>query len=261
MSKNKLNKLIRYCGNKISHILQLRKLNLVPTNYTSVFEPYAGSMAFSLNQDKPAVGIEINADLCAMWHWLQKSTAQDLIDLNNNLLNGSNGQKVDLRQIAQQFNLCTGQLTYLRVNVSGVYTGQLNSWLYYPQHKLPIAKTTQCLPLLQNITIVNADISTYNYKFTGGELVFVDPPYVNTKAGYICKSSKQTFETKTYNPQSTIDLINSAKLAGCTVLFTYGDGASTLFPQYNWTPLFTRKVPNISGGGGTIDRVEYLAVV
>lgn len=260
MSKTKLNKLIRYCGNKISHVEYIRQAGILPTNYTSVLEPYAGSMAFSLNQDKPAVGIEINQDLCQMWHWLQGASEQDVRDLNTKLLQGSGGQKIDLRTLAQQFNLTTGELTYLRVNVSGVFTGQLNSWVYYPQHNLPIEKTIKCLPLLKNITIVNADITTYQHNFTGTELVFVDPPYINTQAGYVGKTAGKTYETKSYDPKSTVDFITSAKTAGCTVIFTYGDGAATLFPQYNWTPLFTKKVPNIAGGGGTVDRVEYLAM-
>jgi site-specific DNA-adenine methylase len=211
-------KLFRYSGGK-SRLSTLYKLPGKP--FDRIVEPYLGSGSFALShiEGKSALGFEINEDLYDMWCWLKETTPEELISLQQLVEELKREQeKPDLKDI----NLENGPLTYLRVNVCSVMTGQLSSWKIYPQHKLPIENTIECLPLLKNFEVVLGSGEGFQNKET--DLVFIDPPYLNTTGNY--KSVKNKKLEREYDPQKTVELI--ARL-DCPVIFTYGTNAKEVF--------------------------------
>lgn len=240
-----MNRLFRYSGNKAKLLPLYRP---IPHGVTRVVEPYLGSGAFSLNASVPAVGYEINGDLCAMWNWLKSATPQDLQDLNALVEDWKKRtEKPDVRDMA----LDLGRQTYVRVNCCSVVVGQLSSWKVYPQHSLPIAETLKCLPRLQDITVIHGRGESHVAQ--EGDLLFVDPPYVGTTGNYVEKGGKNIEDA--YKPQDTINLLSGVR---CPVIFTYGSNAREIFPQFTWELVKTVKVPNMRKGG-TVDRTEWVA--
>lgn len=242
-----MNRLFRYSGNKAKLLPLYRP---VPHGVKRVVEPYLGSGAFSINASVPAVGYELNGDLCAMWNWLKGATPQDLQDLNA-LVEGwkQRTEKPDVRDMA----LDLGRQTYVRVNCCSVVVGQLSSWKVYPQHSLPIAETVKCLPRLKDITVIHGRGESHVAQ--DGDLLFVDPPYVGTTGNYVEKGGKNIEDA--YKPQDTVNLLSRVS---CPVIFTYGSNAREVFPQFTWELVKTVKVPNMRKGG-TIDRTEWVAYI
>jgi site-specific DNA-adenine methylase len=242
-------KLFRYSGGK-SKLANLYKLP--DKSFNRIVEPYLGSGAFSLSyaNSKNVLGYEINEDLYDMWCWLKKTTKEELVDLYQFVEDlKKQHEKPDLKQVSLE----NGPLTYLRVNVCSVMTGQLSSWKIYPQHRLPIQNTIQCLPLLKNFEVVLG--SGEEFKNNEDDLVFIDPPYLNTVGNYKSVNNKKL--EKNYDAENTIKLIDNLT---CPIIFTYGSNAKEVFPQYNWEVVKQMKVPNIRCGG-TVDRYEYVSYI
>lgn len=239
----------RYSGNKV----KLTPLYKLPDKKVKrVVEPYLGSAAFSLNcgLDVPVIGYEINEDLYAMWQWLKVTTEDELWDLYHLV---EDLKKKELKPDTKTLGLDAGPLTYIRINVTGLIVGQLSSWGIYPQHKLPVESTIQCLPRIRNFEIKLGEGE--NFQNSDDDLVFIDPPYVGTFANY--KSIKNKSIEAQYQPDDTKRLIQSLN---CPIIFTYGTNASEIFPEYEWQLLKTIKVPNMRKGG-TVDRFEYVSYI
>lgn len=243
-------KLFKYSGSKVK-LASLYKLPNVG-GVNRIVEPYLGSAGFSLNYAAkvPVTGYEINTDLYEMWRWLRGTNEMELLDLSN-FLDDLRGRE-DKPSLKDR-GLDRGPLTYLRVNVCSVVVGQLSSWKVYPQHKLPIKDTIECLPRIKDFDIRLG--SGEQFRNEPGDLVFVDPPYIDTSANY--KSSDDLKLESRYNPQKTVDLISSLD---CPIIFTYGTNAPEIFPQYNWEVVKVIKVPNMRRGG-TTDRCEYVSYI
>ena len=242
-------KLFRYSGGK-SKLAGLYRLPDKP--FDRIVEPYLGSGAFSLSHahNVRALGYELNEDLYDMWMWLKQTNEKELLELYDYV---EDLKKQYEKPNLKQFPLANGPLTYLRVNVCSVMTGQLSSWSIYPQHKLPVKDTISCLPLLQNIEVTLG--SGENFQNKEKDLVFIDPPYVNTTGNY--KSVKNKKLEKNYDPSNTVSLIDNLT---CPVIFTYGTNAKEVFPQYEWEVVKEMKVPNIRKGG-TVKRYEHVAYI
>ena len=240
-------KLFRYSGNKV----KLTPLYDLPKkNISRIVEPYLGSAGFSLNcgLNVPVLGYEINEDLYDMWMWLKSTSKEELLDLYKFVEDlKTKEEKPNLKNV----NLPNGPLTYIRINACSVVVGQLSSWKVYPQHKLPIQETIRCLPIIKDFEIRNE--SAENYENDANDLVFIDPPYLDTKANY--KSAKNKKIEINYKPEDTINLVSRIQ---SPIIFTYGSNAMETFPNCDWRILKTIKVPNIRKGG-TVDRFEYVA--
>lgn len=245
-------RLFRYSGNKARYLKYYRR---PPAGTKRVVEPYLGSGAYLLSCDVPGLGYETNGDVVAMWRWLQTAVPGELKDLSIAVedlkRDPTKPTKPDVRLMA---GLSLGQQTYVRINTTGVLVGQLTAWKIYPQNSLPVEQTIACLPRLRDIEVIHG--SANEYVHTDGDVLFVDPPYLGTTAGYNEKTSKRSHE-KQYTASDTVSLISSTTNP---VIFTYGDGASTHFLNYTWTSVVTRKVPNVRRGG-TVDRTEWVAYV
>lgn len=240
-------KLFRYSGNKVRLIKHYRK---PPDNIKRVVEPYLGSGAYMLSCNFPGLGIEINEDIISMWKWLQIVTPQELMDLHALV---ENKKSTEHKPDARNLGLDIGPLTYVRINTTGVITGQLTAWKIYPQYSLPIESTIRCLDRIKGIDVIHGEASSYRHK--EGDLLFIDPPYVGTIAGYQEKGGHN--HEKRFDPLSVIEVIDSTNNP---IIFTYGEGAPDIFPQYKWEIVTTIKVPNLRKGG-TVDRTEWVSYI
>lgn len=236
-------RLFRYSGNKAKLLPLYRK---PPVSAQRIVEPYLGSGAYGLNTDLPVLGYDLNQDLVAMWHWLQKATIEDLKYLETAV---DMARFIEEKPDCRNLKLATGPQTYVKINVCSVVVGQLSSWKIYPQHKLPVEQTIQCLSRLKRFEVHCASANSYEHK--DGDLLFIDPPYVATSANY-GKGMEDS-----YNPEDTVKLITSTTNH---IIFTYGTSAPTIFPQYKWELVKTVKVPNMRKGG-TTERHEYVAYI
>ena len=245
-------KLFRYSGSK-SRLLKYYKRT--PEGTKRVVEPYLGSGCYLLSTDLPGVGYETNGDIVAMWRWLKQTTPSELKDLHDAVeaikADPNTPTKPDVRLM---LGLSLGQQTYVRINTTGVLVGQLTAWKIYPQNRLPYEQTALCLPRLKDIEVIHGSANEYVHQ--DGDLLFIDPPYLGTTAGYVEKSRIKNHET-CYSASDTIDLVSKTSNP---IVFTYGDGAKDHFPDYEWTPVVTRKVPNIRRGG-TVDRTEWVSYI
>jgi site-specific DNA-adenine methylase len=240
-------RLFRYSGNKAKLLSLYRPM---PTGAKRIVEPYLGSGAFLLNSNLPAIGYEINKELVAMWHWLQKTTAKDLQDLNSLV---EDHKKKQIKPDVRDMKLDLGPQTYVRVNACSVVVGQLSSWKVYPQNSLPIEETIRCLPRLKDVQVIHANGETH--KCEDGDFLFVDPPYIGTVGNYVEKGGKKI--EKSYDPSGTINLLNSCSTPA---MLTYGTNASTIFPMFEWELVKKVKVPNMRKGG-TVDRSEFVSYI
>ena len=237
-------KLFRYSGSKESLLHLYPK---PPASCKRIVEPYLGSGCYGLHYSRlPVLGYEINPLVYRLWKYLQKVTPQQLKELDS--LIQQTADKTDVRQL----KLKKGPQTYVRLNVCSLMVGQLTSWGIYRQHNLPIDETIKCLPQLHRFTVINDDGATHVPIKT--DLLFVDPPYIDTIGGYKSSICHET----TYDPASTIKLVDKAVSKGCSVIFTYGSNAKTVFPDYKWVPIKKKSVSRRSTG--TTDRTEYVAV-
>lgn len=235
-------KAFRYSGSKDKIISLLRP---IPSYVTQIIEPFAGSLSFSLNSGRPFLAWDTSKELISLWKWLKVSTPQDLLALKQY----EGMQKVDVRSLP----ICTEAKTYLRINIASVMTGQLSSWSIYPQHRLPIDKTLEALPMIKKGSYYcgNAAVLTFADKTETGSLLFLDPPYINTRGNYSDKNSGDLQAIETVK-----SLVKAFR--DHPIILTYGDGAEEVFPDYSWETILVRKVPNLRCGG-TVERREKAA--
>lgn len=249
MHERMIFKPFRYCGNK-TRLLKFYRRPL--SNVTRIVEPYMGGGSYGLSTDLPCLGYDTNGDVVELWHWLKRQTPESMRALKEKFeafKTNSKCTKPDVRDMGLE----SGAQTYVRINTTGVITGQLMTWKLYPQHSLPVEKTIACLDKIKTVEVVHGPASLYKHK--DGDLLFIDPPYVGTTAGYIEKGVAN--HELSYDPRETIELISKTSNP---VIFTYGDCARDIFPDYDWQIVTTRKVPNVRKGG-TVDRREWVCYV
>jgi len=242
--------IFKYSGNKWK---VLAKLNLNAPPHKRLAELYLGSGAFLLSNTGPSIGIDANRNIVDLWNWLKTVTPQELYELERvrqTHVDTAKDNKPDVRTMG----LSRGAELYMRVNVTGVYVGQLSSWKVYPKWKLPVDKTIKCLERVKEIEIKLGEAHK-DYVEQDGDIVFLDPPYVGTKANY--KQDAKVGIEEAYKPQDTVDLISRLS---CPVILTYGTDAKTVFPQYEWREVLKKKVPLIRKGG-TVERTEHVAFI
>ena len=240
--------LFRYSGNKGRMVKHLPK---VPARTMVIYEPFLGSGAYSLNQDSfgaSVVGTEVNTDVVSIWQFLQTTSIQRLVELEE-LVEEHKWDKTDIRTL----DLPHGEQSYLKVNCCSVMVGQLSSWKLSPKHKLPVKRTIQALDRAQHVTVVEGSCFDASIELTPTSFVFVDPPYLGTRGNYKSGAVDHTV----LNKDSLVEWL--VKLP-CPALFTYGSDAVTEFPMFDWQVDCIRKVPNLRKGG-TTERVEMFTMI
>lgn len=239
----------KYSGSKT----KLLKLFNKPPNYSRIVEPYGGGASYSINDQKPAIVYDINRNIIDLFKWLKVVDIERLYELENmrkEAVDNHPKNKPDVRTL----NVSEAEQTYIRLNACSVYVGQLSSWTIYPQWKLPIEKTIECLQRIRQIDFIHGNVHNI-YENIPNDLVFIDPPYVGTHGNYR-EDGKSGIE-ESYSPKHTINLINKIK---SPIIFTYGDNARETFPNYNWQILLKKRVPNMRKGG-TTERTEHVCYI
>lgn len=241
--------LFRYSGNKRNIVPLLRTL---PT-HRRIVEPYLGAGGCILSCNSPALGIDINHNIVDLWRWLKKDATPERLSELQNIVKEAVDKSPDNKPNAKDLGLTAGELAYVRINVTGVYVGQLSSWKIYPQHKLPIEQTISFLPRLKNVEVLHGTADRYVEE--DGDVVFIDPPYTHTSANY--KQDGKGGIEEGYDPASTVRLIRRIK---SPIIFTYGTNAPEVFPEFEWQVVLKKRVPRIRVGG-TLERIEHVAYI
>ncbi len=229
-----------YHGNKNRLIPKMRSISHL--GIKRVVEPFLGSGAYSIAQGLPAVGYEINERLCGVWKWLQNCTAEDLYDLEARYIANFEGGK-NLKVRIDDCGYSQPEADYVRLQCGGMVPGSLKNNLTYWNQKgnrhrsLAITGTINCLEAIRNIEVRCED--GHSHVVEDGDLLFVDPPYLGTQASYI---SSKGDPTKLYDPQKTVDLINSTSNP---IIMTYGERAEEVFPDFKWEVLTQTLSPNV----------------
>lgn len=234
----------RYSGSKTK---LLSKCDFYFPDNLRVVEPFMGAANFAVSTGFKWYGYESNQELVNMVEWLQTVSPQGLQRLRDDY----EGKRVSIKEL----DLRAEAKTYLRINISGVYVGQLSSWLIYEQHKLPIEKTLAAQENLRKGTIICGDYKESLELVSRRDdlLFFVDPPYLGTSPNY----NKKNSGFKAGELSRFLQHLTSLHIRW---IFTYGTEAPILFPEYVWYPVYERKVPTIHAkGGGTQIRTEYIA--
>jgi len=169
-----------------------------------------------------------------MLNWLK--TKPDL----HNLRKYEGLNKVDVRDL----DVTPEEMYYLKVNITSLVSGQLSSWKIYPQHKLPIDDTMACYDKIQSFSFSKQSYLDYEYK--EGDLLFIDPPYLNTKGNY----SKNSL-----NLDEFIDWVSSIK---APKIITYKEPIKEIVGD--WNRWLIKKVPNVRKGG-TLTREDWYVYI
>lgn len=247
-------RMFKYSGSKRRMI---QHLPAPPPGTKTIVEPFAGSAAYGLHyRPERLVLAESNQTVRELWSWLiGEASDGDLQELQSILRKHKvAGEKFDLRNL----ELAPGALTLARLTTSGVYVGQLSSYVFYPQNKIDFGELRSALPYIKcHVELGPTDFSDA-MKCDSTAFVFIDPPYLGTSGNYIDKSKVS---------QKNLDKIDlgirlAEAIANCAadMLFTYGSDAPEAFPLLNWQLACERKVPKIRTGG-TITRQEWFAEI
>lgn len=243
-------KYISYSGSKHWVLPYLKPL----PEYTRSVELYAGSMAFSLNQKMPAVGYDTSPAIVQLFAMLEYAKTKEesrflgLLQRAATIVQENPG--IDVEKAIDDYadtvyyecainpnNTEPNGFDYMywliKCYCCGLYSGQMGSRKIYPQHRIPIEKMMRVFREAPPIHVVHGSAELYTPE--PGDLVFIDPPYHGTDGGY----------GKGYNPESTRNIVNMLKETQTPYIFTYGDGAATVFPGEEWTLVKTKSVPNL----------------
>lgn len=238
----------RYSGSKA----RLLRFLPPPPSKIHIIEPFAGSLSYSLEYAPFAItAAEANPLIAELWHYLRETTPERLRWIET--LKPS--EKTDAYVWGNKYGLREPEITLTRLTISGAYVGQLSSRVLYPQHNLTFARIIERLSFIKNVNLFltndfSLTISRSSLPYT---TAFVDPPYLDTSANY--KSKK-----KDHGVIIAAEISDFVRTLKCPVLFTYGEGAPEVFPDFVWTIATRRKVP-ILRGGGTKERTEYFCTL
>lgn len=241
----------RYVGSKWR---LLKKINFDFPKFSRIVEPYAGACSFSMSVgNKKFLAIDTNSDLIQMWDWLKNSATEQRLYWMQKTID-TYPDKTDVRKIP---DLSSGEITYIRINMTGLFVGQLSSWKIYKQFNLPIINTTKCLPIIKQYGTFNAT-SAAEYKPNKSDLVFIDPPYCANCSNYIDKSQHKNYDN-IYNKIETKELVDRVNNAGAKYIFTYGTTARKDFPNLRWVKVLSKKMPNTHKAGEFKIREEFVS--
>jgi len=227
-----------YMGNKSRYVKYIRS---PPKNTERVVELYLGSGAYFLNKsgDLQGLGFEYDKNLCELWWWLQKQTKQDIEDLAEYIEYAKTKFKY-VQELTNDYGLEKGAELFVRICCCGWSKGVLENSLLFKEYKINVKVD---LDKIKQIEVLNKPCSHYNYR--EGDLVFIDPPYIDTYGNY---------QNSGYHPDQTRRIIKTIK---GPIIFTYGDNCT--FPEYHWQKLGNKAVGLQSGESRV--RGEYITYI
>jgi site-specific DNA-adenine methylase len=235
----------KYSGNK----RRMLKYLPAPPHGMMIVEPFAGSAAYSMAHSQFGRKIQLaeaNEDVRVLWEWLRtEATEERLIEL----------EKMRPKEKVQvaTLKLPKPEETLMRLTCSGVYTGQLSSTILYSQHSVDFSNIRRLLPVIRNQVLPL--LKDYRETVTLDGFMFLDPPYLGTQGNYKDKTNKID-QTIGLSDLEIRDFVLSLKQP---YIFTYGDDAPEVFPDFDWQLAMIKKVPRIRTGG-VIERREWFCV-
>lgn len=239
-------KLFRYCGNKERLVKYYKS---PPLGTLRIVEPFAGSMCYAFsypNYNK--LGIEVNERIVNIYNWLKSDGPN-----KDNTLEKFNAycNNFDIRKCSEFSDV---EKDYIRLSSGSLMTGNLDKNIIYKKEKpleQCIANSYKALELNGNFEVkCGSCFELYkNTDVLEGDLVFMDPPYESSDGRYGINYS-QTKQIKEY--------IESLRKTGVPIIFTYGNDAKEVYPEYNWELVTTQKVVKSDKNAHKRVRNEYV---
>jgi len=233
--------LFPYSGSKARLI---KHLPAPPEGTTTIIEPFAGSLAYSMHyRPQRLICAEASPDVRRLLRYLSERFEPRLRYLESLPI-----ERVTINVFAEKHGLSEAEQTLVRLFTSGAYKGQLSSKILYPQHKMKLDHDTiDYFASLGRESFLMADDFRRVYDLPSDDTTwtFIDPPYMGTKANYA-------------KGCGNMDAAAVMRLTeGRRGIMTYHDPDA--FPALEWQVACVRKVPNMRKGG-TTERTEWFAV-
>lgn len=211
-------------------------LPVPPSGVAQIIEPFAGSLAYSIYHNPETIqAADANPLMRSLLEYLaSEATAWGLALLQDK----KPPEKIGLRDLG----LSVPETTLLRLSCSGLYLGQLSSWVAYPQHRVNFEHLVALLPRYRKLQFPIQD-DFRKVTTTSSSMLFVDPPYKGTQGWY--KSS-----SRNHGGLDAEALTQWLLSQTCPVLLTYGTGAPQTFPGFQWNKIeaTSHGVPKRNGG-------------
>ena len=237
--------LFRYSGNK-SRLT--RFLEEPPRECGRLVEPFLGSGGYTLTYGLPGLGCDLDGRVTALWEWLRRCDPQDLYDLDAWWRENRKRELMpNVSEVREKFG--EGASLYFKINVCSAMVGQWSSETGYPQHDFPLQKTIGALESARRVEVFNGDWREVGPHLRAGDCVLLAPPYIGTHGNY-----------KGEGGFSTEGIASEILSWGVPVIFTYGEGAAEIFPEFEWEIATVRRVPNLRRGG-SVERREWVAYI
>lgn len=231
-------KLFPYSGSK----QWMFKYDLQLPAFERIVEPYAGSVAFSLNHEVPFVAYEIEPQLHNLYNYLKhcclipngRSVLEETLKEMDEIRASNLEKSIDVVFPEKDTPKLKFMYSLIRLCCCGLYVGAFTSKKIYPQHTLPIANMLSAFDRLQRTDWQVVDGCALRcYSPQEGDFVFMDPPYLRTVGGYKVD--------KTFSLEHTYKLIDRCQQSNTPFLLTYGTGAQDDFPMLKGWELLRMK--------------------
>jgi len=239
----------RYSGSKDELLGFLRN---PPIGSNRIVEPFAGSARYGVYHQPDSLYLyEANTHMYELWKWLTtEATSEDLLELQS--------KRPIITRDVRELELPKAQETLMRLTCSGVYVGQLSSWVMYPQHRVDFSDIISVIHWLRDsVELCGNDFrQSAQHDSEDDVMYFIDPPYLGTTGCYIDKDEKVNHD-KELTIEEIANFISSLK---SPTIFTYGSDAPESFPMFEWHKLIEKSVPKIVSGGSRV-RTEWVSYI
>lgn len=241
----------RYSGSKDELLKIIRH---PPIGSNKIVEPFAGSARYGIYHNPEKLYLyEANTHVHELWRWLiEDASSEDLIELQES--------RALITQNVRELNLDKARETLMRLTCTGVYVGQLCSWVMYPQHRVDFSHIAELIPFFKESVRLEGTDFRESIKHDREEdvMYFIDPPYIGTSGCYIDKDEKVNHD----NVLSVEDIADFVCSLKSPTIFTYGTDAPESFPMFEWHKMMEKSVPRIKNANGTSrTRTEWTSYI
>jgi len=208
---------------------------------STLYEPYAGSLAVSINwaladRKRRWIATEARKDVYEVHKWLARQTHDSLTALAKRA-GLAIGQPA--MEVARGERGAASWLALTCCAMVGAATRETTPIRREP----PIDATIAALPAYQQGEVIFGFASARHAQ----DLAFIDPPYHGTVGGYDSHGDVK---------RDVADIVAASRLS----VVTYGEGADKLWPNWDWSVLIEKSVAGYTVPAGT-KRRDWIAKV